>query len=318
MSASVTGDLGKYGVKFPTANSGLAVVFGGEYRSEAGQLQPDAENISNDLTGNGNPILPLAASFHVGEFFTEERLPDPAGSAICQGTVLRNRLSLFRLHGRVQDQYLQVRCGLRPGFGRTPAGKLPACGAGAKPQGAVHPKVHRQRFGFRPLCHFLGKPPDRVGGCLCAYRRLCRAIWQYRREQCRTVQRLHRWQSRPSSRKRPTPRASASFFVTPTILPGLNFALDYFHINVKNVINSYGASYTINQCLTNGDSQFCDLVHRDATGSLWLSTSGYVDDPTLNLGSLQTRGADFTGATTSTPATPASSRSISAAPIPQA
>ena len=54
----VTGDLGKYGVKLPMANSGLGLSFGADWRQEKAQLLPDYEFISNDLAGQGSPTLP--------------------------------------------------------------------------------------------------------------------------------------------------------------------------------------------------------------------------------------------------------------------
>jgi outer membrane receptor protein involved in Fe transport len=46
--------------------------------------------------------------------------------------------------------------------------------------------------------------------------------------------------------------------------------------------------------LNTGTPQFCDNIHRDSAGTLWASTEGYVNDPTLNLGALQSRGVDVT------------------------
>jgi outer membrane receptor protein involved in Fe transport len=68
--------------------------------------------------------------------------------------------------------------------------------------------------------------------------------------------------------------------------------LDYFNIKVNNVIDAIGSDNILNYCL-NGITQFCSMVHRSSTGSLWTSPSGYIDDPTLNLGSRQTKGIDL-------------------------
>ena len=40
-SASITGDLGEWGVQFPWASSGVGVALGVEYRKEALELQVD-------------------------------------------------------------------------------------------------------------------------------------------------------------------------------------------------------------------------------------------------------------------------------------
>ena len=75
VDAAVTGDLGKYGVKLPTAHDGLAVNFGTEYRQELSELHPDAAYIAGDGAGQGAPTLPTIGGYHVFEGFTEARLP---------------------------------------------------------------------------------------------------------------------------------------------------------------------------------------------------------------------------------------------------
>src|SRR4029077_2752782 len=75
VDGAITGDLGKLGVKLPTAHDGLAVSFGAEYRSEASELNPDITFQTNDLAGQGSPTLPTIGSLHVAEIFTEARLP---------------------------------------------------------------------------------------------------------------------------------------------------------------------------------------------------------------------------------------------------
>ncbi|MGC1522501.1 MAG: TonB-dependent receptor, partial [Steroidobacteraceae bacterium] len=74
VSDSVTGDLGKYGVKIPTAKDGLSVNVGTEYREEKFDFSPDYI-FANGLTGGGAPSEAIAGGFHVFEAFTEMRLP---------------------------------------------------------------------------------------------------------------------------------------------------------------------------------------------------------------------------------------------------
>ena len=73
LSASVSGDLGRYGVKLPSANDGLGVAFGAEYRSERSELRTDANYQSNDLAGQGAPTLDTFGEFDRKELFAEAR-----------------------------------------------------------------------------------------------------------------------------------------------------------------------------------------------------------------------------------------------------
>ena len=45
-------------------------------------------------------------------------------------------------------------------------------------------------------------------------------------------------------------------------------------------------------CMRTGDPRVCDLIHRDATGSLWLTPDGYIDQINQNAGELHSRGVD--------------------------
>ena len=77
----------------------------------------------------------------------------------------------------------------------------------------------------------------------------------------------------------------------------LSIALDYFDITVEDTISAVAggnADTYINNCIATGAPEFCDLIHRDSFGSLWLSaTDAYIIDTSLNLGTLKTTGIDL-------------------------
>ena len=54
VSDSITGDLGKYNIKLPTAKDGISVNVGTEYREEKFNFEPDYI-FANGLTGGGAP-----------------------------------------------------------------------------------------------------------------------------------------------------------------------------------------------------------------------------------------------------------------------
>ena len=68
----------------------------------------------------------------------------------------------------------------------------------------------------------------------------------------------------------------------PRFLPRFAATLDWFDIKIKNQIGIIGADLILDQCVTAG--QFCDLIVRDAQGSLWRSNNGFVIDTNLNAG----------------------------------
>ncbi len=73
--ADITGDLGKYGLRLPTAHEGFGVNFGVEHRNENVFYQPDDATNSGQLSGAGGTQEPLNASIGVNEEFIEVRAP---------------------------------------------------------------------------------------------------------------------------------------------------------------------------------------------------------------------------------------------------
>ena len=74
-------------------------------------------------------------------------------------------------------------------------------------------------------------------------------------------------------------------------MPNLRLQIDYFDIKIENVITTIGADAILQQCYNAGN--FCNDIHRDANGSLWLSNDGFVIDSLANVGKLETRGVDI-------------------------
>ena len=86
---------------------------------------------------------------------------------------------------------------------------------------------------------------------------------------------------------------SFGFVFTPTFLDGFSVAADVFNITVEDLIGQVGQDLTLNQCLTTGSAEFCGLINRLPTnGSLWLGSGGFIEDPIINTGSLETTGMD--------------------------
>ncbi len=75
---------------------------------------------------------------------------------------------------------------------------------------------------------------------------------------------------------------------SPHYVPGLDFTLDYYRINVKNTIQSVVASDILNYCYVQNDPSFCSRFTRDGSGAI---TS--LNESMANLGKLETSGYDF-------------------------
>jgi iron complex outermembrane receptor protein len=83
------------------------------------------------------------------------------------------------------------------------------------------------------------------------------------------------------------------FVLTPSFLPRFNLSIDYYNIEVANLISSIGPLNTLDACYTANNATACSLIQRDGpTGALWLNT-GNVVDTNVNIGGLSTSGVDF-------------------------
>ncbi len=83
--------------------------------------------------------------------------------------------------------------------------------------------------------------------------------------------------------------------LTPRALPGFNLSIDYFNIDVVDLIGTIGAQNILDACYVAENAQACTLIVRDGpTGALWLNT-GNVIDTNVNIGGISTSGIDFNG-----------------------
>jgi outer membrane receptor protein involved in Fe transport len=79
---------------------------------------------------------------------------------------------------------------------------------------------------------------------------------------------------------------------TPRFAPGLSVSVDYFDIEVEDLISTFGAANTLDACYTFSDDAACSRISRNAAGQLWIGL-GNVDDLNTNIGGLQTSGVDL-------------------------
>lgn len=79
----------------------------------------------------------------------------------------------------------------------------------------------------------------------------------------------------------------------PRFLPRLTVSIDYFDIQVDDLVGSVNPNLALTNCLNSGDPYFCGLIQRDNSGSLWQSEAGYFKRFNVNTGSLSTKGVDI-------------------------
>lgn len=75
---------------------------------------------------------------------------------------------------------------------------------------------------------------------------------------------------------------------SPSQVNGLTVSVDYYKIEINDLISAVSAGYVLNSCFVQGVSSFCDNFTRDATGQVVSLNRGNA-----NLGQTQTSGYDF-------------------------
>jgi iron complex outermembrane recepter protein len=290
VDGSVTGDLGKYGVKLPSADQGLQINFGAEWRSEYANFLPDYEEQNAQAGGGGGAVPPVTGEFNVKEVFTEMRLPLAQHQAFAEDLSIEGgyryskysegfdtntyKLGLewspvkdIRLRSSYQravrapnigELYAPQAVGLDgsvdPCTGATPAASLAACEASG---------VSATQYG-----HINANSANQYNGLL---------------------------GGNPNLKPEISDTYSVGIQLQPRFVPNLSVSVDYFNIKIKDVIASIGGNAILNDCLASLLPTFCSLVHRDSGGSLWRSVNGYIIDTTINEGALLTKGIDLKG-----------------------
>jgi outer membrane receptor protein involved in Fe transport len=293
--ASVTGDLGKYGVKLPWADSGLQVNIGSEWRQESSSFLPDFLSQQGSAAGSGGATPPVSGGFTVKEVFTEMRLP------IAQHLPFAEDLSLdggYRYSKysegfdtntyKIGAEWAPVRdIRFRGGYQR--AVRAPNIGELYTPQavgldGSIDPcaapKLNATTLTNGTTlaqCEATGVTPQQFGNIL--------------------PDKANQYNGLLGGNPQLQPEKADSYtigwIVTPRWIPNFTWSVDYFNIKIENVIGAIGGNTILLDCISQGT--FCNDIHRDAGGSLWRTNLGYVSDLNQNLGQLKTQGIDVQG-----------------------
>jgi len=291
-SGSVSGDLGTYGVKLPSAETGLAVAFGAEYRGEESETRNDVSFLTGDLLGQGGAQLNIQGSYNVSEVFAEARLPLAQDKAFAQVMSLEAgyRYSDYSL-GFSTDTY-------KLGADWAPVEDVRFRGSFQRAVRAPNiVELFRQNVvqldGNSDPCAVDNPGVDTPtrSQAECALTGVSAA--QYGLIAANPAAQYNGLTGgNPNLDPESSDTVSFGFVLTPRFLEGFSLAVDYFDIQVDELIGVVGADLILNNCMDTGESQWCSLINRaPGSGSLW-TPQGYVIDTNINTGSLQTKGID--------------------------
>ena len=293
VTAQIHGDLGQYGLRFPSAEDGVNFAVGLEYRRDSLDARPDAAYQSGDGAGQGGPILPVSGSQDVVDLFFEAKVP------VIQGQPLVEALGFdvaFRGSQYESDT--------------TEAYKF---GGEYAPSEDIRFRASYQRAVRAPNIFELFEPAaiglfDLTAGendlyDPCAGPAPARSLEECQRTGVTAAQYgtigdnpAGQFNTLEGGNPDLDPETSDTytfgFVATPSMVPGLTVSVDYFDISVEDYINTVPEELSLTQCLDTGAAFFCDLINRGAGGTLWANSTGYIEALDINTGEISTSGVD--------------------------
>ncbi|WP_066966882.1 TonB-dependent siderophore receptor [Microbulbifer sp. Q7] len=284
-SGYVAGNLSDYGVKLPTADQGVDVVFGYEHRREALDYNPDQGFQNGEGAGQGGPTNPLSGSFSVDEVFTEARLPILSGMAGAEylGLEVAYRYSDYSTN-KTTDTY-------KIGLDWVPTEdlKLRASFQSAARAANISELFRAQGIGLFDM------DVDPCGTAMIATLEECQRTGitasQYGSNLDSPAGQYNEVTGgNPDLEPEESETLSFGFVYTPSFVEGLNLSVDYFDIDVQNAISAVSSETVLNLCLYNNVN--CDKVNRGGNGNLWIGDAN-IESTNTNIGYFRTSGVDI-------------------------
>ncbi len=249
VDGSVTGDLGKYGIKIPTAKDGISINVGAEYREEKFKFDPDYI-FANGLQAGGAPSKAIDGRLHVWEGFTEVRVPHRQRPAVRQEPVGGCAATATRSTPGLQHQHLQVRRGVGADRGCPFPRRLQPRGSRSEPERAVPARNGRCRRYGRSV---LGRQAGPVAGAVRRYG--CDPATQYGFLDVNPAAQINTLVG-GNTKLQPeiADTYTAGVVLQPKMVPNLVASVDVFYIKIRDTITSLSSNTVITDCALTGES----------------------------------------------------------------
>ncbi len=289
ISGTLSGDLGKLGIQSPWANHGLGIALGFEHRRETLNFWADAIAQQGGATNSDGVIT-------VNEGYGEIEVPILADLPFAHALTINGGARYSAYHNEQKstgfssnynvwtykgelDWEPVVGARLRASYNhaiRAPnitelfASQSVGNVAAQDPCSGATPKASAQ------ACALTGVTQQQYGSVISCPADTCSALGGGNRA------------LKPETGDTWT----AGIVLTPKQLRRLSLSVDYYHIKVKDYINSIDPSLIISQCTDTQDPYYCGLFKRDPRSGAIFGTNGYIVSTTLNTGYLKTSGID--------------------------
>ncbi|MFK8014805.1 MAG: TonB-dependent receptor, partial [Gammaproteobacteria bacterium] len=309
--ANIQANLEEYGIRVPTADESVAVLFGIETRKdELGSLPDEISRVpGGGFTGVGGATLPVTGQIETNEFYTEVEVPILSGMQFADELTLRTqyRYSDYEAEGNGTATDFDASA-----FGVSLAwAPIPELRLRTQLQRAVRaPNVIElytgQNTGLPNLSPAGVNANDVQLFDPCASDAPIASLEECQRTgvtaaQYGTILDVISGQTQSLTGGNPQLDPEEADTVTfgavwtPSFLESLTLSIDYFNILVEDTISpGIPAQTVLDQCLNTGNATFCNLITRANSGTLAAGTFGVGFQQTnLNIAELETTGIDL-------------------------
>ncbi|HYM35671.1 MAG TPA: TonB-dependent receptor, partial [Steroidobacteraceae bacterium] len=314
--ADVSVKLGEYGVKLPTAIDDVRANIGLEHRNENQAFAPDSAELSGQLAGFGSAATALDNSISVDEQFIEVRAPLVQNKSGVQDLIFDTgyRRSDYSTSGTVNTYKFEVQ--YAPIEGLRLRGSFNHAIRAAKIVELYNPQlVGLIQLGNDPCAPTVNASNQVVP----AARSLAECLRSVAPAQAaaftdaygnggttNTIPQavLGQLSQLTGGNTNLQPETADTYtvglIVTPSLLPHFTGSIDYYHINLKNLVGVLPANIIVNNCIAGGDPFYCrNLVRQTNTFSLTGATiagGGYINQTSINVGAGVLDGIDLQAA----------------------
>jgi outer membrane receptor protein involved in Fe transport len=283
LNGFVTGELD---FTMPGADSPVAVVLGAEYREETFERLSDEVYAQGLLLGQGGPTSSIKGEYDVTEIFGEASIPVIEGAEFAESLVidLGYRYSDYNTSGADSTYKVSVDYDptedwkLRASYNR--AVRAPNVGELFSPQslglwGGVDGCAGDNPTFTQAQCANTGVTAAQYGNIAAS------PAGQYNGF----------FGGNPDLD--PEIADTITVGVVGNPFENFNFSVDYWNIELEDVIGTVNEETTIEQCALTGNAAYCDNINRNSAGSLWVGTEGFVTATNINLAERHWEGVDI-------------------------
>jgi iron complex outermembrane receptor protein len=297
VSATITGDLGGYGMQSPWAGRGVQVALGAEYRRDELATVTDVSFATGDGAGQGGPTIGLEGVNDVYDLFVEAQIPLAEGQAWADTMSLdfAFRYSDYELGG--ESNSYKVGADWAP---------IPDFRIRASFQHAVRAANILELFTAQGLnlfdmdddpCDFTDPNADGTAAAAVCIGGGAHQVTLAESGSGILTSPAGQYSFLQGGNPNLNPEEADTWTLgvvfQPSFLPRFNASIDYFNIEIEGLVGTVGALNTVNDCYFNNIAAACANISRDGpTGTLWLGT-GQVVDTNTNIGGFSTSGMDF-------------------------